>query len=188
MSKKVLFIVNNRKDRSPGQRFRFEQYLNYLEKNGYQCDFSPLLNEKDDKLFYSPGNYLQKVRILLKSYRIRFKNLRKASSYDIIFVFREALYTRSIYFEKQFAKRSKIIFDFDDSIWLQNVSEANKKFAFLKNAAKTKDIIKLSDLIFAGNEYLADYARQFNSNITIIPTTIDTELSTAEIDSFIEFR
>lgn len=175
MSKKVLFIVNNRKDRSPGQRFRFEQYLDYLEQHGFECDFSPLLNERDDKLFYSPGNYVQKVFILLKSYWLRYKNLRKASQYDIIFVFREALYTRSIFFEKQFAKRSKVIFDYDDSIWLQNVSEANKKFAFLKNADKTKDIIKLSNLIFAGNEYLADYARKFNQNIVIIPTTIDTE-------------
>jgi len=173
--KKVLFIVNNRKDRSPGQRFRFEQYLSYLEENGFQCDFSPLLNERDDKLFYSPGNYFHKVRILLKSYFIRYKNLRESSNYDIIFVFREALYTRSIFFEKKFAKRAKVIFDFDDSIWLQNVSDANKRFAFLKNAAKTKDIIELSHLIFAGNEYLADYAKKYNSNIAIIPTTIDTE-------------
>lgn len=171
---KVLFIVNNRKDRSPGQRFRFEQYLSFLEENGFECDFSPLLNERDDKLFYSPGNYFHKVRILLKSYWLRYKNLRNASKYDIIFVFREALYTRSIFFEKRFSKHAKVIFDFDDSIWLQNVSEANKRFAFLKNAAKTKDIIQLSHLIFAGNEYLADYARKYNSNVTIIPTTIDT--------------
>lgn len=171
---KVLFIVNNRKDRSPGQRFRFEQYLSFLEENGFECDFSPLLNERDDRLFYSPGNYFHKVRILLKSYWIRFKNLQKASNYDIIFIFREALYTRSIFFEKRFAKHAKIIFDFDDSIWLQNVSEANKRFAFLKNAAKTKDIIELSDLIFAGNQYLADYARQFHNNVIVIPTTIDT--------------
>jgi glycosyltransferase involved in cell wall biosynthesis len=172
--KKILFIVNNRKDRSPGQRFRFEQYLAHLEENGFQCDFSPLLNEKDDKLFYAPGNYVQKVFILLKSYWKRLQNLRVASQYDVIFVFREALYTRSIFFEKQFAKRSKVIFDYDDSIWMQNVSEANKRFAFLKNAAKTKDIIRISHLIFAGNEYLAAYARPLNKNVTIIPTTIDT--------------
>jgi glycosyltransferase involved in cell wall biosynthesis len=173
--KKILFIVNNRKDRSPGQRFRFEQYLFFLEQHGYQCDFSPLLNERDDKLFYSPGNYIQKLFILLKSYWLRFKNLRKASNYDIIFVFREALFTRSIYFEKQFAKRSKVIFDFDDSIWLQNVSDANKKFGFLKNADKTKEIIKIAHLNTVGNEYLAQYTRQFNNSIKIIPTTIDTD-------------
>jgi glycosyltransferase involved in cell wall biosynthesis len=29
-------------------------------------------------------------------------------------------------------------------------------------------------MVFAGNEYLANFARQFNSNVVIIPTTIDT--------------
>ena len=174
-SKSILFIVNNRKDRSPGQRFRFEQYLAFLEANGYRCEFSPLLNERDDKIFYAPGNYFRKFLILLNSYVKRTGNLLKARNYDAIFVFREAVYTKSTFFEKQFAKRSKVVFDFDDSIWLQNVSEANKRFAFLKNAGKTKDIIGYSHLVIAGNEYLADYARKFNRNVVIIPTTIDTE-------------
>lgn len=173
--RKVLFIVNNRKDRSPGQRFRFEQYLSHLEANGYECNFSPLLDEKRDKIFYAPGNYFRKFLILLNSYIKRMNNLTDSCNYDIIFVFREALYTRSTYFERRFAKQAPVIFDFDDSIWLQNVSEANKRFAFMKNAGKTKDIISISSLIFAGNDYLAAYARQFNNNVEIVPTTIDTE-------------
>ena len=69
--------------------------------------------------------------------------------------------TGSTFFEKRFARsKAKLIFDFDDAIWLQNVSEANKKLSFLKNAGKTGTIIRLSDLIFAGNQYLADYASQ----------------------------
>jgi len=170
-----LFIVNNRKDRSPGQRFRFEQYLDYLDQHGFQCDFSPLLNERDDKIFYGPGNYFRKLLILLNSYVKRTKNLLNARKYAVIFVFREAVYTKTTFFERQFAKRSKVVFDFDDSIWLQNVSEANKRFAFLKNAGKTKDIIGYSHLVIAGNEYLANYARRFNRNVVIVPTTIDTK-------------
>lgn len=172
---RVLFVVNNRKDRSPGQRFRFEQYLGFLGENGYSCDFDPLLDEKRDKIFYGPGNYLRKMGILLHSYVQRFGNLRRAKEYDIIFIFREAVYTRSTFFEKRFAKKAKVIFDFDDSIWLPNVSEANRKFAFLKNPDKTKTLIALADLVFAGNDYLAGYSRKFNSNVAIVPTTIDTD-------------
>lgn len=69
-----------------------------------------------------------------------------------------------------------MIFDFDDSIWLQNVSEANKRFTWLKNPAKTKDLIQLADLVFAGNRFLADYALQFNEKVEIVPTTIDCDL------------
>lgn len=175
-NKKVLFIVNHRKDRSPGQRFRFEQYIPFLEQHGYDCHFSILLNEKDDKTFYSKGNYIGKSIIFLKSLAIRTRDWLRMNNYDIIFVFREALVTGSVFFEKKFSRsRAKMVFDFDDAIWLQTVSESNKKLAFLKNASKTEDIIRLCDLIFAGNDFLAQYAKQYNSNVVIVPTTIDTE-------------
>jgi len=174
--KKVLFIAAHRPDRSPSQRFRFEQYFNYLKKNGFHCDFSWLISEKDDRVFYYPGNITTKFYIFLKSMAIRLGDVLKASSYDIIFIQREAFMTGTTFFEKQFAKsNAKVIFDFDDAIWHQDVSEANKKLAWLKRPGKTADIIGMSDMIFAGNNFLADYARQYNSNVRIVPTTIDTD-------------
>lgn len=173
--RKVLFLIHNRKDRSPGQRFRFEQYLDFLETNGYNCVLSPLLNEKDDKIFYGKGKIIQKVWIVLKGAFKRYADLRRAKDFDIIFIFREAFFTGSYYFEKKISKKGKkVIFDFDDAIWIDNVSNSNKSFAFLKDASKTSNIINLSDLVFAGNEYLKSYASQFNVNIVVIPTTIDT--------------
>jgi hypothetical protein len=65
--KKVLFICLHRPDRSPGQRFRFEQYLTYLNQHGYDCRLSFLLNEKEDKAFYSKGHFIKKVFIYLKT-------------------------------------------------------------------------------------------------------------------------
>src|SRR5258705_4812843 len=176
--KKVLFICLHRPDRSPGQRFRFEQYLSYLNQNGYNCKLSYLLNEKDDKAFYSKGKFLQKIIIYSKTLMKRTGNWFGMNKYDIIFIFRDALMTGSTFFEKRFARsKAKIIFDFDDALWMQlNVSEANKKLSFLKNAEKTSTIIRLADLIFAGNQYLADYALPFNKNIVILPTTIVTSI------------
>lgn len=68
---------------------------------------------------------------------------------------------------------AKIIFDFDDSIWLEDTSEGNSNLKWLKRPSKTKTSIKLADIIFAGNEYLANYASEFNTNTYIVPTTID---------------
>ncbi|MBL7884703.1 MAG: glycosyltransferase [Bacteroidia bacterium] len=173
---KVLFLTLHRPDRSPSQRFRFEQYLNFFKQNGYDYHFSYLLNEKDDSFFYSKGQFLKKFFIVLKSFSKRLKELRSKKKYDIIFIQRECFMLGSSYFEKQFSKTgAKLIFDFDDSIWLQNVSDVNKTFAWLKNPEKTAKIISYSDLIFAGNEYLKHYALQFNSNVVVIPTTIDTD-------------
>lgn len=173
---KILFIANHRPDRSPSQRFRFEQYLNYLKKNGWDYDFSYLISKKDDTVFYKKGHFFQKMIIILKAFNIRWKNVLKAAEYDIIFIQREAFITGTTFFEKKFSKsKAKVVYDFDDSIWISNVSEANKKWNWLKNPNKTKEIITISDMIFAGNQYLADYAKQSNKNVEIIPTTIDTK-------------
>lgn len=172
---KILFIAAHRKDRSPSQRFRFEQYLDFLGQNGFEVEFSPLLTQEDDKILYSKGKYFEKSRLLLRCMDRRKKDLKKAEEADIIFIQREAFLTRSIRYEKGFrALGKKMVFDFDDSIWLSNVSDANRKFNWLKNAAKTSQLIGMSDMIFAGNAYLSEYAKKFNKNVFIVPTTIDT--------------
>ena len=71
--------------------------------------------------------------------------------------------------------RKKIIYDFDDAIWLSNTSQENKIAAALKCHSKVKWICKWSYKVICGNKYLAEYARQFNENVYVIPTTIDTE-------------
>ena len=172
--KKVLIIANHYRNRSPGQRFRIEQYMAFLEENGYKCQLSNFITPENDKFFSKSGNYFRKGQVLLKAISIRLLNLIRVEDYDIIFVFREALPIGTSLIERLLKKRgARIIFDFDDAIWLQNVSKENEALAFLKNATKTKKLIELSDVIFAGNKYLADYARKFNSNVKIIPTTID---------------
>lgn len=174
---KILFIAAHRLNRSPSQRYRFEQYLSFLRGNGYECELSYIISAHADTIFYRPGNIFQKFLITLSSFRRRLRDVRRAGTFDIIFVQREAFMTGSAYFEKQFARSgAKLVFDFDDSIWLLDTSKANRKWAWLKSEKKTGEIIAASDLVFAGNAYLAAYAKQFNSNTIVIPTTIDTDL------------
>lgn len=174
--KSVLIVCIYPKDKVPGQRFRFEQYLDYLSANGFNITFSNLLNERDYSFYYKKGNYLKKTWLVLKSIYKRYRQLRSASNYDLIFIFREGFLLGTSYFERQFAKKSKVIFDYDDAIWITStVSENNKWLWFLKNPNKTRRIIEASTMVFAGNKYLAEYAGQFNNNIKIVPTTIDTD-------------
>lgn len=173
--KKILCIVPHRPNRSPGQRFRIEQYLTYLKKNGFSIKYSYIVSEKDDKIFYSKGNYIYKLWIILKSFFRRFRDVFLAFKYDIIFIYREANFLGIAFFERMFKlSGAKIIFDFDDAIWINDVSDGNQNLKWLKRPSKTADIIKLSDLVFAGNNYLADYARKYNLNTKVVPTTIDT--------------
>ncbi|MEO5644430.1 MAG: glycosyltransferase family 4 protein [Bacteroidia bacterium] len=174
-NKRILFIASHRPGRAPGQRFRFEQYFEYLGHHGFDCELSFIISANDDKQLYLKGHYLQKLGIHRRAVAQRKADVKRAADFDIIFIFREALITGSIKFEKLFREsKAKIVFDFDDAIWKLDVSDANRRFSFLKNPAKTAEIIALSDVVFAGNAYLADYAGKFNKNIAIVPTTIDT--------------
>lgn len=173
---RILFIAPHRINRAPSQRFRFEQYFSFLEEHGFECRMAPLISEKTDRIFYHPKSIFRKVLIFINFVLLRLRHVIQSSFYDVIFIQREAFMMGTTFFEYQF-KRSgaKIIYDFDDAIWHHDVSEANKKFAKLKKPEKTGNIIAMSDLVIAGNDYLRKYALQFNSNVVIIPTTIDTD-------------
>ena len=57
-------------------------------------------------------------------------------SYDFIFIQRESFFIGGAFFERLFKLTGKkIIFDFDDAIWLPNVSDGNKSLLFLKSPA-----------------------------------------------------
>lgn len=174
--KKILFIAHHRFDRAPGQRYRFEQYFDYLNEQGFYCVLSNSLDEVDDKILYSKRNYFKKFLIAIKVYKTRLNNLRQIKNYDLVVIFREALLTRSTYFERKIAKSGvPIIFDFDDAIWVKDVSAGNRWLSFMKNSDKIRKVLPLCTHVSAGNQYLAEFARQYNNNVTVIPSTIDTE-------------
>lgn len=173
--KKILFIVHHRKDRSPGQRYRFEQYFDFFEENGMECHLANIISEEDDAILYGKGNYFKKAKIALKAYQIRRDNLANLSDFDLVVVYREAILTRSTFFERQFAKKGiPMVFDFDDAIWVKDVSAGNKSLSFLKNENKIEKILPLCTHVTTGNKYLREYALKYNKNVTIFPSTIDT--------------
>ena len=65
--------------------------------------------------------------------------------------------------------------DFDDAIFLPSVSDANRLIAAFKQPQKVASIVRHSDHVIVGNDYLASYARRFNDAVTMIPTSVDTQ-------------
>lgn len=173
--KKITFIAPYPKAEAPSQRFRFEQYLELLEGEGYVIDFHPFIDQKTWETLYAPGNYFKKVGGMLRSFMRRWRLLPKLRHTDLIFIHREAAQLGPPIFEWIIAKvlKKKYIYDFDDAIWLANYSATNATFHRLKAYWKVNYCMKWAHQITAGNQYLANYAKQFNSNVHIIPTTID---------------
>jgi len=175
--KKILFVCPYPFDEAPSQRFRFEQYFPALDKEGFSYQLAPFLNLKAWRILYRSGNNIQKLVRILLAYFKRMGLLFQLKSYDLIFIHREATPMGPPFFEwaVRFLWRKKIIYDFDDAIWLNDPNEKGSLKAFIKWKSKVKDICKWSYKVSCGNEYLAKFALQFNPNVVINPTTIDTE-------------
>lgn len=172
---RVLFIAAHRLDRAPSQRFRFEQYLDHLRSEDIECVFSPLLSAEDDRLFYGESSALTKSWVLARAAVRRAKDVARAGDFHAVFVQREAFFGGWPVFERAIKKRgTPLIFDFDDAIWLLDVSDANRRYAWLKRPQKTAEIARLADVVIAGNSFLLDYAKAHNPCVRLIPTTIDT--------------
>ena len=176
MSKTIFFLFPYPHGEAPSQRFRFEQYLDYLKKEGFTIELHPFLDEKTWKTLYSEGNTFKKAFGVIKSFARRKLLMFRLHKADYIFIHREVAHIGPPIFEWFIAKvlRRKYIYDFDDAIWLPNYSETNARFHKLKAYWKVNYCMKWAYSITAGNDYLADYARKFNQNVQILPTTIDT--------------
>jgi glycosyltransferase involved in cell wall biosynthesis len=172
---RVLFVAGHRLNRAPGQRFRFEQYLDHLRNEGFVCELSPLLTADDDKIFYGRATAFRKALVLARGAIRRARDVRRARAFDIVFLQREAFFGGWPLFERAFkAADARLVLDFDDAIWLLDVSEVNRRYGWLKRPQKTAEIARMADLVIAGNSFLRDYALEFNQNTIVIPTTIDT--------------
>ncbi|MFA5780832.1 MAG: glycosyltransferase family 4 protein [Bacteroidales bacterium] len=173
---KILFVATHRPNRAPSQRFRFEQFIGFFIEKNLNCSYSYLVTSFDDKTFYSKGKRVFKFLLLIKYFFKRLLDFIRVFKYDLVFIQREAYFVGPALFERLFKISGvKIIYDFDDSIWINNVSDGNRNFIWMKSYKKISKIISISNMIFAGNKYLADYAIQYNSSIKIVPTTIDTD-------------
>jgi glycosyltransferase involved in cell wall biosynthesis len=173
---KIYFILPYPTGVAPSQRFRFEQYYDILKKEGFTFHISSFLDKEAWDILYKQGKYLSKTIKVLAGFARRFADLFKIPAYDVVFIHREAAPIGPPVFEWIIAKalKKKIIYDFDDAIWLSNTSDNNSIVAGLKWHSKVRYIIKWSYKVSCGNAYLADYARQYNKNVVVNPTTIDT--------------
>jgi glycosyltransferase involved in cell wall biosynthesis len=102
--------------------------------------------------------------------------MRFIKNYDVVYIFREAALLGPPLLERWIHHvGAPIIFDFDDAIFVSYRSPANGYLSYLKFAAKTRTICRIASHVMVGNPYLAEYARQVNDRVTIVPTTIDTD-------------
>ncbi len=176
---KVLFLVPYPEKHAPSQRFRVELYEPYLPQMHISYKIASFTDKRTWDILYKKGSLLQKTTGVFKGYFRRLKHVFwDIHSYDYVFVHREAAPLGPPIFEWIVSKlwRKKMIYDFDDAIWIPNTSNENKLVAWFKAFWKVKYICKWSYKVAGGNDYLCNYASQYNKNVVRIPTCVDMEL------------
>lgn len=161
---KVLGIISSLSEAS--SRVRILQYKEPFKKDKVILTpvyFSPMR-------YADPAPWAYRLNKLSGINPWRFLQIHKTLSrlplllqhykYDIVWQNR-LIIPHQFFFEKKIS--TQIVFDFDDAIWLRD------------GRTQVTGAITKAAIVFAGNEYLADFAAKYNRNTFIIPSTIDTE-------------
>jgi glycosyltransferase involved in cell wall biosynthesis len=173
---RVLALMPALYDTSPGQRYRLEQWEPLLRERGVEITFASFEDEDLHALLYKRGMMRKKLQLVTRGLGRRLSLVRRVKDFDLVYILREAALLGPPIFERLIAQSGvPVVFDFDDAIFVSYRSPSNGYLSYLKFASKTKTICRLASHVMVGNPYLADYARQVNDRVTVIPTTIDTE-------------
>jgi glycosyltransferase involved in cell wall biosynthesis len=172
---RLLAIVPSIYDSQPSQRYRIEQWEATLKRRGVEITYRPFADAELDEVLYQPGCVARKARLIARALARRSHQLADVRAFDAVYLLREAALLGPPIFERRLARSGvPLIFDFDDAVWLNYRSPSNGYLSYLKLPGKTAAVCRLAAHVIAGSDYLASFARAFNSRVSVVPTTIDT--------------
>lgn len=130
----------------PSYRYRVEQMLPCFERAGHDCQVA-----------FFPRSLVS--RLLL---------YRKLRSFDVVFIQKRLLSPLEIAMIRLRSKR--LIFDFDDTLIYNEAGCLQPR-----QLGRFVAMVRSTDLIVCGNEYLAQQAARFGGQTVVVPTAIDTD-------------
>jgi glycosyltransferase involved in cell wall biosynthesis len=170
-------------DTAPSQRYRIEQWDPHLLRDGISVRLQPFASPELTLLLRRPGHVLRKALLMLTSTARRIAASAKIPKQQIVFIHRAACLAGPPIIERWLNRRSHpMVFDFDDAIFRLHSAAENRRLAWLKQPAKTATICRLSRHVVVGNDYLARWARQHHKDVTVVPSSIDTDRYTPRED------
>jgi glycosyltransferase involved in cell wall biosynthesis len=181
---RVLILAPYPWNKAPSQRFRFELSFKNTQQKKFHYTFRSFYSIKGWKKLYESSHPLIRLWLIFFGFVRRKIDLLLSIKYDYIVIHRELTPIGPPIFEWFIAKvlRKKIIFDFDDAIWM-NDGHDSKLSWWLKSRWKISKICQWSWKVSAGNQFLADYARQYCDRVEVIPTVVDTDVHSSYSNS-----
>lgn len=174
--RRVLILCPYPFGTAPGQRFRYEQYLEALREDGIVLTIAPFLPEFSASVLYLKGYFFRKAAGVVVGFIRRLWTIASSLRYDWVFIFREAAPLGPPIIEGLlFLLGRKVVYDFDDAIYLTNTSRANRFLSFLKWPSKVEFAAKHATRVSVCNPHLKSWAERVNRDVRLLPTTIDPQ-------------
>ena len=156
---------------TPSSRFRVRQLIPSLNYHGINViDFQRKYSTELTKNIF-PSKRIRENPIKLLA-ALRFETLNLANTFTRIrksqYDFEYSWISRELmigYPSFECLIKNKYIYDIDDALFIRN--------RFLKKGVDR--LINNANIVFSGNKYLYEYCNQYNANVVIIPTSVDTE-------------
>ena len=174
IKKRVLIICPYPRGWAAGQRLKYEQYISHWEKNGYEVTISSFFDLDTWRVLYIKNNYKKKFLGTIKGYLKRIRDIKNAEKYDIVYIFLWVSPLGKFFFEKALlSKAKKVIYDFDDSIFLDSKDWFQK---ILRNPKKFNYLIKNAQHVVLSSPFNLDKCLEINRNksVSYIPCSLDT--------------
>jgi len=170
---KVLLLLPYAWDTVPGQRYRIEQWVPHLERLGVTFERDMLLERDEVRRMYLGESPLAKAFMISKAILKREWRLRSLKGVDCIWLYRTSWLVGPAWSEKRLARSGiPVILDFDDAIWIVQTSKSNQRWSWMKFSDKTADNCRIASHVIVGNDFLAEFARKYNPNVTVVPPTV----------------
>jgi glycosyltransferase involved in cell wall biosynthesis len=176
---RVLAMVPYPLRRVGGQRYRIEQWAPLLARDGLQVNFAPFLTGHALDVLYRRGHRWAKLGFTLNGYARRLAATLRGQA-DVLFVYRESSPLAPAWFERLAFRDAPVVFDFDDAIYLPDASAANPWTRHVKSARKVAALCRRSRHVTVGSNELAAFAAKHSASVTVLPSTIDTDVYTVE--------
>ena len=144
---KILFLIQGWN--VAASRYRVLQYIPYLESRGAEA----------------------KVSLYPRTLKENIEFFRTLPGYDLVFLQRKRFNQPRLGWLRKRAKR--IVYDFDDSVMYRN-SKAKDPVSSTRKR-RFVQMIKNSDFVIAGNEFLKEQVLPYHSDVETIPSPIDQD-------------
>jgi glycosyltransferase involved in cell wall biosynthesis len=173
---RVLFLTLY-PDVAASPRYRVTQYLPYLRAHGVQCTVASPLTAPEMERLTGPNRTRAPRAYHLRETLRRFRQIVRASRYDIVFV-QKAIMTAYIVGFSEILRTSarRLVYDIDDAVHLAPPHPLRSPWTCIEDRGQALRLMTTADLVLAGNSWLLSEARTAGCrNAVLFPTVVDTE-------------